>query len=351
MSADILLACTFSHLDKTLISAFSFQKHHEDSHAFVFVMDVAYADDIETNQKRNVTFFGYEQLGEERDLFLNCFKYLNAFELSNVAKYVALEQATKWQTSNEIIVYSDGDIMFFERMERFWHPIENGFHAVFTPHHLDFKEDREDFELLETGPINAGIFALNSKSPMVKKFLQKMSRDLSIYAFYSPNVMYADQPVLVNNAARLGALATNSSLAGVNVAYWNLKSRPLSIKDGKFYAGDQPLLCFHFSGFKLESPDQLTQHLPLNDFAEPQHAKLLSNYRRLYDTLGISVELRAGAKLLTTSRKSLFWRIFILKQEHPDIANSQIALWILNIFTSSLISFCRKLGNILIRNG
>lgn len=49
---------------------------------------------------------------------------------------------------------------------------------------------------------------------------------------------------------------------GVNTAHWNLSERPLSLRDGTYRAGPDPLLFFHFSGFDFRG-EALTKHAPV----------------------------------------------------------------------------------------
>jgi hypothetical protein len=47
---------------------------------------------------------------------------------------------------------------------------------------------------------------------------------------------------------------------GVNAAHWNLSERPISLRDGIYHAGSDPLLFFHFSGFDFRG-ETLTKHV------------------------------------------------------------------------------------------
>jgi hypothetical protein len=54
---------------------------------------------------------------------------------------------------------------------------------------------------------------------------------------------------------------------GANAAHWNLAERQLNISNGKYHAGQDPLIFFHFSGFDFKG-ELLTRHVP----AEKQKA-------------------------------------------------------------------------------
>ena len=66
---------------------------------------------------------------------------------------------------------------------------------------------------------------------------------------------------------------------GLNVGYWNLPSRPLSKKDGKWFAGGEPLVFFHFSGFDPDRPHILSKFQDRIDPAkDPLLTELLQDY-------------------------------------------------------------------------
>lgn len=52
---------------------------------------------------------------------------------------------------------------------------------------------------------------------------------------------------------------------GVNVAYWNLRERPVERRGDRFEAAGRPLRLFHFSGFDPHRPERLSLHLPAGE--------------------------------------------------------------------------------------
>lgn len=48
--------------------------------------------------------------------------------------------------------------------------------------------------------------------------------------------------------------------AGHNVAYWNVFQRPVTCKDGQWFAGGSPLVFFHFSGLDMVDPTRVSRH-------------------------------------------------------------------------------------------
>lgn len=67
---------------------------------------------------------------------------------------------------------------------------------------------------------------------------------------------------------------------GCNVASWNISSRPISVRDGTIFAGRDPLLFFHFSGFDKGVPKRMFEIFrSYNDALE----KLFTAYQKRND--------------------------------------------------------------------
>jgi hypothetical protein len=47
---------------------------------------------------------------------------------------------------------------------------------------------------------------------------------------------------------------------GVNAAYWNLHERRISKQGEKFYANERPLIFFHYSGYSIGRPHEISRH-------------------------------------------------------------------------------------------
>lgn len=345
MSADIFLAVSFSYLKHALSAAHSFQQHHDDSHAFILVWDVAHGDDIEISPDLKVTLFGHAQLEQHGELFSSAFGYMNVFEMSNLAKYVGLHQLLKWGISKQVVVYFDSDIMFFAPAQKFWEPLYNEHVAVFTPHHLGFNDDRESYELLQMGPLNAGVFAVDATSPLVTEFLEKIARDITAYGLYFKDVMFADQPSLTVNVARLSSLAVISGLPGMNVAYWNYQQRPLSVRQDRFYVKEEPLLCFHFSGFSIDEPKRLSSH---QDSTEGQPSleivSLLETYYNFLKSCNFGIRIKHGKRIHPAFDGWFLSRLLKLKKAYPNVARDRVFLWFLHYFSSRLVMILKKLA-------
>jgi hypothetical protein len=48
--------------------------------------------------------------------------------------------------------------------------------------------------------------------------------------------------------------------AGCNVAYWNLHQREIRKKRNNYFVNDDPLIFFHYSGYSIKHPEQISRH-------------------------------------------------------------------------------------------
>ena len=162
----------------------------------------------------------------------------------------------------------------FEELER--HSI------VLTPHITEpLPEDDHlprDMTILRAGAFNLGFVGV-ADDPEARRFLDWWAERESRYGYLDPwRGWGADQrwcdlvPALF---ARVGILKN----PGMNVGYWNLPSRPLSKREGRWHAAGQPLMFFHFSGFDPGQPGTLSKFQDrIDPAADPLLAELLADY-------------------------------------------------------------------------
>ena len=50
------------------------------------------------------------------------------------------------------------------------------------------------------------------------------------------------------------------------MAYWNLHERTVSIRDGKYFINGKPLIFFHYSGYELKKPNEVSKYQNRSSF-------------------------------------------------------------------------------------
>ena len=199
-------------------------------------------------------------------------------ELSFALKYFFVDYCAKKYNPGKII-FLDSDILVFDSLE----PIErrlDEFPVLITPHitssYPDDGKRPMEREMLKNGIYNAGFFALKTDDTGIK-FLNWFKIRMTDQCYVNAKeAMNADQswfnfiPVYFNKARLLDH-------PGCNVAYWNLHEKIISKQGGKYFANDEPLVFFHYSGYSLKEPGLISRHQDRFDMKENQTINELLN--------------------------------------------------------------------------
>ncbi len=185
----------------------------------------------------------------------------NIFELNCALKsYFVRWALDKYQP--EFVIYLDVDILLFNSFQ----PAEelfNNFSILITPHITrpfpadDFRPQEND--ILKTGIFNAGFFGVKNdsngnalidwwKERMIDKGYERPKDGLNSdqnWLNFAP--LYFDKVNVVKHP-------------GFNVAYWNLHEKTITKRDNIFFANNQPLIFFHYSGYSVQYPDKISKY-------------------------------------------------------------------------------------------
>ncbi len=209
------------------------------------------------------------------------FRY-NTLELTTAVKPFAMRKALEL-LGVESVIYLDADIKLFAPLDPVTAVLEEA-SIVLTPHLLcavDTDGLAVERQLLRTGAYNLGFIAVR-RDPAGQSFLSWWSRRLSEHCLVDLAAgLFVDQkwvdlvPGLFDGVRILRE-------PGLNVAWWNLPERPISLENGRYRAAEYPLYFFHFSGFDPERPDSLSKHATgSRDGAAGPVMELLADYAAL----------------------------------------------------------------------
>lgn len=171
----------------------------------------------------------------------------------------------------EKLIYLDADIKVFHNFEKVQNILNNDASIVLTGHLYtmipDEKELSSNQEIRKYGLYNAGFFAIKTNESGTQ-FLNWWKRILFKKCIQDDeNGIYYDQtwldlvPIYFKDTFVLRDL-------GYNIAYWNLKERTISSRNGKYFVNENiPLVFYHFARYqnnlpstdKVESFDSLTE--------------------------------------------------------------------------------------------
>lgn len=194
--------------------------------------------------------------------------------------------------------YLDGDCLVLSSLEPLVRELAPA-DVLLTPHSLtpipaDGRTPRA-LTVLRGGVFNAGYVGLNDTAEG-RRFVQWWAAMTTVNSHNAPSAaMCGDQrwldlvPVLFPG----GAICRHP---GANAGYWNLHERQLTNSPGGFRVNDQALLFFHFSGYRLQQPQQLSQH---------QNRHVASPGSGLFDLL---MEYRRRLQLAEPPPEVVGWR-------------------------------------------
>lgn len=182
------------------------------------------------------------------------------------------------------VIYLDPDVLVLRPLEVVLAALDRA-NIVLTPHlveplPLDDKIPTE-INILQAGAYNLGFIGLSSGAE-TERMLAWWSRRLEDFCFNEVGKgLFVDQkwidlvPGLFDGVQVLRH-------PGLNVAYWNLRERDITEKDGEWFAKGEPVVFFHFSGYDTARPTVISRHLSrytLDDY--PVVAPLFDRYTKL----------------------------------------------------------------------
>jgi len=267
------------HFAKALLA--STRKHSIALPAYIVVIDgLEGVDKSEMTCDPNVKFVCGSELGIE-NWFRFAFQY-TAFELACAIKPFAIRSALV--DGYEKVIYLDADMQLYAPLDPVIQELEAGDVVLSSHCATPFPDDAclpNDKTVLSRGVFNAGFVAVRN-SAAGHNFLEWLSRKCSAQCIVDTRAgLFVDQCWL-DLVPTFFPTSRCSRHPGVNVGYWNLHERKISRDDNTYLSNGEPLVCFHFSGISMDSPNVLSRHqnrFQLVDF--PVVAELLSNYLTL----------------------------------------------------------------------
>lgn len=178
------------------------------------------------------------------------------FELTCALKPFLLKHLL---SEHETVVYLDADTCLFHQLESIEYALDD-YDIILTPHLTKSENSGSENRIRNAGTLNGGFLGIK-KSGNSNRFIDWWSERCRYECYIDPlSGRFVDQTWLdlVPSLFEKVLVCRDESL---NVAYWNLHDRGFRSPQPPFFVGTQPLGFFHFSGFRLTSPERLTCHL------------------------------------------------------------------------------------------
>jgi len=273
-------ACTIiakNYVAQARVLARSYLRHHPDAAFYVLVIDDT--DGYIDGAEEPFEIVTPAQLDIER--FERMAVIYDVLELSTAVKPWLL----RWMLARS----AGGGTLYLDPDMRVYAPLNHVFDLVgshglvLSPHNLDpmprdgKRPNEQDF--LIAGAYNLGFIGIGSgefADQLLDWWGERLERDCIVDPSRG---FFVDQRWI----DLVPAMAESFKLLrdpGFNVADWNLASRPVSERDGRWWVkGDMPLTLFHFSGFDFSQPHLLSKHQDRIRLSEaPDLARLCREY-------------------------------------------------------------------------
>ncbi len=189
-------------------------------------------------------------------------------ELNTAVKPYYFDYFLKSRPEITNIVYFDPDIIVFDKLTHLEKNLEK-YNIVVTPHittpYNDDKWQNEE-DVVNTGVFNFGFVAIKrseSAEKMINWWCTKLYKECVIDLC---NGLFVDQHWAEFFPVFFDKVLIDKHL-GNNVAYWNLHERVCSIIEGKWFINEKiPLQFFHYSGYLIAKPNEVSKYQNRIDF-------------------------------------------------------------------------------------
>ena len=189
-------------------------------------------------------------------------------ELNTAVKPYYFDYFLKSRPEITNIIYFDPDIIVFDKLTHLEKNLEK-YNIVVTPHittpYNDDKWQNEE-DVVNTGVFNFGFVAIKrseSAEKMINWWCTKLYKECVIDLC---NGLFVDQHWAEFFPVFFDKVLIDKHL-GNNVAYWNLHERVCSIIEGKWFINEKiPLQFFHYSGYLIAKPNEVSKYQNRIDF-------------------------------------------------------------------------------------
>lgn len=268
-----------NYIPRARILAESFLTHHPESAFHIVVIDHPLSVGLRSRNDAMLVPLTDIDFGDEG--FANM---ATAYDLTEFATSVKPYALRHFLRHSDCALYLDPDIQVYAPLDPLVEATRR--HGIsLTPHALQ-PMARDGHQPSEAGIMMAGIYNLGyigvatsagSGSAFLEWWCARLRRD----AIIDPaNHLFTDQRWIDLSVPIFQPHIEQSP--AYNVAYWNLDQRPLAVREGKYFVGDEPLRFFHFSGYDHNQPHWISKHQPTSPrvlmSSSPVLASLFAEY-------------------------------------------------------------------------
>ena len=276
----VFTICSNNYLAQAKTLGDSLLKNNPNYSFFIILCD-------KKNEKIDYSFFEPHEIIEVEKIAITSFDKMadqySVVELNTSIKPFVFGYLFEKYPEIETVLYLDPDIVVFGSLEI----LEADFNDssvlltphIYTPINFDGKNPTESL-FTNYGMYNLGFLGLKRGADS-SELISWWKERLAVNCFEKiEEGIFVDQlpmnfaPLFFDNVKILKNM-------GLNMAPWNLHERKLSFKDNTFFVNEKkPLVFFHFSSYKPDSPDVIASFYDRYSFNDNKALKdLYDNYR------------------------------------------------------------------------
>lgn len=172
---------------------------------------------------------------------------------TSVKPYIALDLLSRYSK----VIFLDPDIYVYSSLDKIFEELNTN-DLILTPHYV-VPHPYGDLGMLRFGSFNLGFFAVN-KSSNALNFLNWWWDRCKSFCFFETQFGLSTDQKWVSIAPCFFPWIRISHDLSLNVAFWNLHERKISIFNNVIYVNENlPLTFFHFSSFDDKNPIKLSK--------------------------------------------------------------------------------------------
>ncbi len=243
----VFTVCTLSHLSRAIVLIDSLKENCDAVPYIIFIDDEKL---IPISVRAEYNFVQVEEIAID-DFDILCRRY-NISELSFILKPHAAEYFLAEFKNCKAVLYFDSDICIYSSINELFKHFEDS-DLILTPHliypNFNSKIIKSEFETLRTGNYNLGFFGF-SKSDNSMSILRWWKLHVNEYGIENRAFGLSADQFWVNAIPQLFSSVKILKHSGLNVAYWNIYERNITIKNSKYLVNNTaPLVFVHFAAF------------------------------------------------------------------------------------------------------
>jgi len=252
--------CSVNYLAQAHTLGDSLKRHNPSFHFIIGLVDKLATKDIDSTKLPDYPLLEVDKINIA-DFEGMCNRY-DITELNTAVKPYYIDYFLKNNPEATNIIYFDPDIIIFDKLNHLEDNLEK-YNIIVTPHittpYNDTQWQNEE-DVVNTGIFNFGFVAMHrseTTQKMVDWWCQKLEKECLIDLC---NGLFVDQHWAEFFPVYFDKVLIEKHL-GYNVAYWNLHERMLSSNDNHWVINNStPLQFFHYSGYLIAKPDEVSKY-------------------------------------------------------------------------------------------